>query len=149
MDDKHKQSWDYSQITEYIFLGSDMFDGGDHYDFLVNKMDIKADVAVMNEKFELPSKLMEEFLWLNVVDQTAPTMTQLDVGVNFIKALVKSKKRVFVHCRLGHGRSPTLVAAYLKSTGLSTEEAIKKIKEARPEIHLEEGQRVALEEYGS
>jgi len=89
------------------------------------------------------------FLWLPVKDHAAPTKAQLDVGVSFIRECVKNKQRVFVHCKFGHGRSPTLVAAYLKSTGLSVDEAIEKIKAARPEIHLEEGQRVALEEYGS
>ena len=145
--ESHKQNWDFSQITELIYLGADMCCEGDHYDYLCSKMGIKADVAIVEEQLETPSLLLEEFLWLPVKDKTTPNQTQLDVGVGFIDACVRNKKKVFVHCRLGHGRSPTVVTAYFISRGMDVAQAIEKVRAARPEMHLEVVQRQALEGY--
>ena len=49
-----------------------------------------------------------------------------------------------MHCKRGHGRSPTLVAAYFIMEGLKTNEAIKKIRNKRPTIHLTLSQIKAL-----
>ena len=51
---------------------------------------------------------------------------------------------VYVHCKNGHGRAPTLVAAYLTRKGKPPAEAEAFIKSKRPSIHLEEAQRAAL-----
>ena len=47
---------------------------------------------------------------------------------------------MYVHCKNGHGRAPTMVAAYYVSTGLSVEEAVKRIQEKRKTIHLDDSQ---------
>jgi len=57
------------------------------------------------------------------------------------------KKKVYVHCQNGHGRAPTLVAAYLIRQGKTPMEAIEFIKSKRPTIHLEEVQISALETF--
>ncbi len=50
--------------------------------------------------------------------------------------MVDSKVKTYVHCQRGHGRSPVLVAAYFILKGMTTSEAIKKIKAKRKVIHL-------------
>ena len=57
------------------------------------------------------------------------------IGAKAIKTLIDNKIKVYVHCQRGHGRSPTLVAAYFILQGMSAEEAIKKIRNKR-NIHL-------------
>lgn len=145
--EEHKQNWDFSQISEYIYLGADMCCRGDHYDYLCKTMGIKADIAIIEEQLETPSLLLREFLWMPVKDKTAPTMTQLEVGVGFIDACVRNKQKVFVHCRLGHGRSPTVLAGYFVFRGMKVEGAVGEIKKARQEIHLEKIQLEVLEKY--
>ena len=47
----------------------------------------------------------------------------------------------------GHGRSPTLVAAWFISRGKTLAQAIALIKRKRPEIHLEKSQIAALKQF--
>ena len=54
---------------------------------------------------------------------------------------------MYIHCKNGHGRAPTLVAAYLTTQGMSVEEAIALIKSKRPEIHLEQSQLQAIKRF--
>jgi len=53
--------------------------------------------------------------------------------VDIIDQYVKKGKMVYLHCFAGLGRSPTCAAAYLIYNGAAYEDAIKKIKDARPQ----------------
>lgn len=77
------------------------------------------------------------YLWLPVADKTAPSLDQLAAGAVLIMDMTRRGKKIYVHCQYGHGRSPTLVAAYLITIGKTVTKAIDIIKTARPEIHLE------------
>ena len=57
------------------------------------------------------------------------------MGAAAIDALVRQKVKVYVHCKAGHGRSPTLVAAYLILKGKSAKGAIAAVRRKRPGIH--------------
>ena len=57
---------------------------------------------------------------------------------------VKNKVKTYVHCKQGHGRSPTLIAAYLILQGNGWKESINFIKKKRPSIHLTNAQVKAL-----
>ncbi len=74
--------------------------------------------------------LLQAYLWLPVPDHTEPPPEQLLIGVQFIDAAVKSKQRVLVHCKMGIGRSPTMVAAYLVWRGSSIDSAIETVTHA-------------------
>jgi dual specificity MAP kinase phosphatase len=88
------------------------------------------------------------YLWLPVKDHQAPTQEQLMVGVDFIDTLVSRKIKIYIHCKNGHGRSPTLVAAYLIATkGMTVDQAVKYIEKRRPSIHLEKVQYAALKKF--
>jgi len=84
-------------------------------------------------------------LRLPTKDHTASSQDQLRLGVAHLTQLINVGRKVYVHCRNGHGRAPTLVAAYYISTGLSVEEATNKIKNKREEVHLNDEQIEALE----
>lgn len=49
-----------------------------------------------------------------------------------LRARLDAGERVLVHCRGGHGRSGTIVAALLVDSGLATEDAISMIRRVRP-----------------
>ena len=85
---------------------------------------------------------------LALLDGTAPSQSQLETAVSWIKESSRSGA-VLVHCALGHGRSATVAAAYLASrnTGLASSEALRRIKLARPGIGLNRDQQKALEEF--
>jgi protein-tyrosine phosphatase len=146
MHKAHTAEFDFSQITENIFLGTNLCCQQKDQTKILQEIGITADIDLEEERQELPPKIYI-YLWLPVQDKKAPSESQVKAGVNMIQNLVSMNKKVFVHCKLGHGRSPTLVAAYLMSTGMSLDQALKTIKDARPEIHIEECQLELLKNY--
>lgn len=149
MDDcgeKHKNEFDLSQITENIFLGTNLCCGKTPHMKILMDIGITGEIDLEEDRQESPPKVVA-YLWLPVKDKHAPSQEQLEVGVAMLEKLTKNDKKIYVHCKYGHGRSPTLVAAYFISQGMGVDDAIAKVKEARPEIHLEESQKASLVEY--
>lgn len=88
------------------------------------------------------------YLCLPTMDHGAPTQARMRAGVEFITANAR-ERTVFVHCALGHGRSATVVAAWLLQNDpkLAVDDAIKQLRSVRPGVHLNGEQRRALEVY--
>lgn len=148
-NDGHK--FDYSEITEQIYIGSDLCKGGVcliHGEEF-KKLGISFEINLSQENNELPPKDMEiGYLWLPVVDGYAPSQTQLNIGTSAMHNVIDSGKIVFVHCKNGHARSPSMVVAYLlRYEGYRLEDAMHLIKEKRSEVHIENTQLVALHEF--
>ena len=140
---KHgKLIFEYNKITDYIFLGTNQCCQV-HFKKELLKKGIKADISLEGEKLDMPFGV-DYYLWLPTKDHTAPSQKQLKVGVDFIESLIKNKEKVYVHCQRGHGRAPTLVAAYLISKGKTIEEAYEFIKKKRKTIHPNKLQKSAL-----
>jgi len=137
--------FEFSQITKYVYIGTDACCTINFQRKLLQKH-IKADISLESERLDKPYGV-DYYLWLPVKNHYAPTQMQLKLGVEFIDSLIKKKHPVFVHCRNGHGRAPTLVAAYLISKGMKIEEAIKFVKNKRPVVHLNERQLASLRKF--
>lgn len=125
--------FEYSKITPYIYLGTNLC-CIEHFKKSLLSKGIHADINLELENLDQPIGV-DYYLWLPTKDHTAPSLKKLQVGVAFIKELVRRKIKCYVHCKRGHGRSPTLVATYLISEGKSVEEAIGYVKKKRPSIH--------------
>ena len=141
---KHR-AFEYNQIDKNIFIGTNMC-CVTHFDDELIKKNITVDISLEGENMDHP-KGAKVFCWLPTKDHTSPTPQQLQTGVDMITSVVKQKQKAYVHCQNGHGRAPTLVAAYYISKGMTTEDAIKKIQEKRSTIHLEENQIKALRKF--
>jgi protein-tyrosine phosphatase len=76
----------------------------------------------------------EYYCHLPTVDNHAPTLEHLRKGVGFIQQEVDAGRKVYIHCWEGVGRAPTMLAAYLVSTGIKPGEAWARIKAVRPFI---------------
>lgn len=147
-NDRHK--FDYSKIMEYVFVGSDFCMGRNCKEHRVEfeKLNVDSEINLSIEKKETPPDNVSSYTWIPVVDGHAPTQEQMEVGASIINEAVKSKKNIYVHCKNGHGRSPTLVAAYLvRYQGMNADEAIRLIEKKRPEAHIEKTQAQALREF--
>ena len=147
-NDGHK--FDFSKITDQIYLGSDLCKGGvcliHGHEF--KKLGVNVEINLSLEGNELPPKDIETYIWLPVVDGYAPSMSQLGIGTSAMNEAIKNGKVVYIHCTNGHGRSPSLIISYLIRYGGKTyEDAHTLVKEKRPEIHIEELQRSAIEEF--
>ena len=67
-----------------------------------------------------------------VPDMDSPTPEQLDKIVAVIEKARQGNMGVTVHCLAGRGRTGTVLAAYLVSTGMAAKDAIQKIRDTRP-----------------
>lgn len=140
-------SLDYNKINDYIYLGSDFCCGRDCKDHKeeFEKLGVKVEIVLTIEEKETPPDNLELYCWIPVVDKKAPTKKQLDLGTSIINQSVINKQIVYVHCMNGHGRSPTMLAAYyIRYEGYKVNEATEVIKKKRSEVHLEEEQVKAL-----
>lgn len=136
--------FEYNKIDNYIYIGTNQCCQVHFKKELLDK-GIRADISLEKENLDNPYDITY-FFWLPVVDKTAPTQEQLLIGAENIKRFVDNKIKVYVHCKRGHGRSPTLVAAYYILIGFSYTEAIKKIRSKR-NIHITRVQSKALKEF--
>jgi len=80
-------------------------------------------------------------------NHTTPKHDQLEFGVSVLEKLVSMSRKVYVHCKNGHGRAPTLVSTYIIKKSKTPAEAEAFIKSKRPTMHLEDVQRQALEDF--
>jgi hypothetical protein len=108
-----------------------------------------ATVAVLDltSEFQECARLRgTHYLCLPTMDHSAPTQARLRAGVDFIAAN-RRKRIVYVHCALGHGRSATVVAAWLLQNDpkLAVAAAIKQLQAIRSGVRLNGEQREALE----
>lgn len=136
---------DYDYITDGIYVGTNVCCQV-HFDERLAQEDIEADISLEADRVDAPFGV-QFYLWLPVVDHTAPSPEQLETGVTMLETLVKLGKKVYVHCKNGHGRAPTLVAAYLIKRGKSGAEAEQLLQEKRSAVHIQDIQREALQAF--
>lgn len=142
--------FDYSKIDEHIYIGSNLCKGNvcpiHSVDF--KKLGVCVEINLDDTRKEIPPDDIESYTWMPVVDGYPPNEIQLSLGTSLMNEAIIGGRTVYIHCRNGHGRSPTLVAAYLiRYKGMSVDEAEKFIKKSRPEIHIEKKQKKALEKF--
>ena len=91
-------------------------------------------------------RALDGYKCLPVLDTEAPSMEQLRSGSDWIAGRIEAGP-VYVHCALGHGRSATMVAAFLMRSGRapSAEGAVEMVARQRPKIGLHPRQFAALE----
>ena len=136
---------EYDYIADGIYIGTNQC-CQTHFAEKLKQEGIEADISLEEERVDAPFGV-QFYAWIPIKNHTAPTSEQLDFGVATIEKLVSMKKKIYVHCQNGHGRAPTLVAAYLVKKGKTVDETIDFIKNKRPTIHLEKVQKIALEEF--
>ncbi len=136
---------EYNYITDGIYIGTNQC-CQTHFDEKLKKEGIEADISLEEERLDAPFGV-KFYVWIPVKNHQAPTQEQLNFGVFVLEKLVKMKKKIYIHCQNGHGRAPTMAAAYLIKKGKSVKEAVEFIKSKRPTIHLDKVQEIALEEF--
>ncbi len=139
--------WALSAVTPQLLVG------GQHYKPGYQRMldyGVTAIVNMRKEHSDVKSGVAgERHLHLATVDNTPPSLNDLQRGAEFIGDEIERGGKVYIHCAVGCGRAPTMVAAYLISTGLSPESALKRIKKVRPFIHPTRSQKLVLEAFAA
>jgi len=133
-----------SQITDQLFLGS-------QYNLLgLKKLKAMGITAIVNMRthntYGDAAHEGIRYLHLPTVDNTAPSLKTLMKGADFIDNEIKNGGKVYVHCRQGLGRGPTIAMAYLIKTGMTYEDAYATIKKVRIFINPQRSQVKMLKE---
>jgi len=71
-------------------------------------------------------------LHLPIEDMTPPDSRQIEQYVEFVDRMLARSRAVGTHCLAGLGRTGTMIGCYLVSRGASAEDAIIRVREARP-----------------
>lgn len=122
-----------SQITANLFLGS-------QYNLLgLQKLKALGITAIINMRMHsVYSEAQYEgfhYLHLPTPDNTSPPLEALMKGANFADNEIKNGGKVYIHCRQGLGRGPTMAIAYLIKTGLTFEDGFSVVKKVRTFIN--------------
>jgi protein-tyrosine phosphatase len=136
---------DYNYITDGVYIGTNQC-CQTHFDEKLKDEGITADVSLEEDRLDAPFGV-DFYVWIPVENHTPPKPDQFEFGVSVLEKLISMGKNIYLHCKNGHGRAPTLFAAYLIRKGKSPEEAEEFIKSKRPTIHLEDVQREALKNF--
>lgn len=137
-----QKGFDYDQIDDEVFIGTNMCcQFGFNRELLAKN--VRADISLEEIRVDAPMGV-DYFLWLPTKNHQAPTIDKLTLGVTTLDFLISRKIKVYIHCKNGHGRAPTLFIAYLVKKGMEIEEAIKYLQSKRPSIHLNPEQLEAL-----
>ncbi len=134
----------HSEITDKLYLG------GQYKLTSFETLKKVGITAIVNMRTKSVHQLpLENFNYLHLPtpDHHAPTQEQLKQGVEFIDLQIKGGGKVYIHCRFGEGRGPTMAIAYLISTGLSLDEAIDSVIKVRPFIRPTAVQMQALKTF--
>lgn len=90
---------------------------------------------------------LDHYCYLPTVDDDCPSPEHFQKGVDFIRSVVQEGGQVYIHCKAGVGRAPTMAAAWFVAEGMTVEEAIALIKRRRPFITITPPQLEALHRY--
>ncbi|MBI3573219.1 MAG: dual specificity protein phosphatase family protein [Candidatus Kerfeldbacteria bacterium] len=147
LEHPHIKTLEYDYITDGIYIGTNQCCQM-HFDKRLKKEGVEADISLEEERVDAPFGV-SFYVWIPIKNHTAPTQDQFVFGVSTIQNLVSLKKKIYVHCQNGHGRAPTMVAAYLITQGRKVDAAIDFVKKQRPTMHLDEVQQKALREFSN
>jgi len=82
-------------------------------------------------------------------DHEPPMFESIESAVKIIETETSAGRPVLVHCLAGEGRTGCVIASYLiKTRGVGAEEALRRIREVKPEF-VEHGQESAVFEFAS
>lgn len=137
---------DFHLISDGVYIGTNQCCQA-HFDDALSNEGIEADMSLEETRIDAPFGA-KFYVWIPVKNHFAPEDEKLEFGVAAIEKWVDMGIKVYLHCKNGHGRAPTMFAAYLiKRYRKAPKDAIAFIRSRRPSIHLEPVQHEALQRY--
>lgn len=124
----------FSEVTPHLYVGPQYRERGKR---LLQARGINACVNMRIERDDAAHGLaLERYLHLPTIDDAAPSLEHLEQGVVFIREVLSSGGKVYIHCGAGVGRAPSMAAAYLMAEGHTLDEALRLIRKPRPFISI-------------
>ncbi|GAP12002.1 predicted protein-tyrosine phosphatase [Bellilinea caldifistulae] len=133
------------EITPHLFVGAQFRQGGWR---ILERWGIR---GVINLRAEFDDRQLgldfPAYLHLPTVDDAAPSLEDLQAGVEFYRQIKNEGGKVYIHCGAGVGRAPSMAAACLISEGLTPSQAWAKIRQVRIFIRLTRVQQEQIERF--
>ncbi|MFW9831846.1 MAG: dual specificity protein phosphatase family protein [Candidatus Thorarchaeota archaeon] len=138
----------FSYLIPEVLAGSSMPRSRKDLERLVDE-GIKVLVTAMEESLneDLVRNIGLEYHYFPVPPYGTPSLQQIHDFVYLVNLNRRKNRPVVVHCYMGWGRTGTLLAAYLISEGMSTDDAIFQVREKRPGSIETQGQEQILQIY--
>jgi protein-tyrosine phosphatase len=144
----HNSQFNFNYMFDGIYAGNNQCCVMGLSEFLKNE-GVTIDISLEDEKLDEP-KGVELYLWVPVKDHFPPTLDQLNYVIDNMQKFVSQNKKIYIHCKNGHGRTSTFLAGYLiKYKNHNVDSAIELIKKQRPSAHLADAQVSFLREIES
>lgn len=135
---------EFSRIDSQVYIGTNAC-CAEHFKIGLLDQGVTCDISLEGEMLDQPFGI-DCFLWLPTTDHTAPSMHNTTVGAAALDEMLKQGRKVYIHCKNGHGRGPTFYAAYLVlKRGMDWHTAREAIRASRPEAHLDPLQEAFLQ----
>jgi len=145
LEHKHIQL-SYNQVDDFIFAGNNLCCQSQFDKELLSK-GIYADISLEAERMDNP-RGVKYFFWFPWKEDTAPAIELINLALRIVDDLISQSTKMYVHCRNGHGRTTTFLAAhFIVKKGVSADEALAMVKERRPSAHLNGVQEAFLREF--
>jgi atypical dual specificity phosphatase len=140
----------FSWLVEGKIAGAALSDSAESLSEL-RELGIRAVVCLV--EWPVDESLMRsmgfEYLQLKVPSFMSPTQEQIDRFIDFVENMEKQGKPVLVCCRMGWGRTGSMLASYLVRNGFDPEDAIEEVRRTRPRSIESPEQEEAIREYAS
>ncbi len=139
-----KKPTNFSWLINNKLAGSGMPTSSAELEWIF-KTGVKSIITMTEEP--LPESWIKNIKYLHVPteDLSAPDMEKIDDTLEYIHERIKNNEPTMVHCAAGIGRTGTILACYLiKYHGLSTNDAISKVRKERPGSIQSESQEIAI-----
>jgi predicted protein tyrosine phosphatase len=143
-----RQSAPFTEILPGLYLGSRLCSRDARR---LNELKISAVLDLTSEFSEIRSlREATAYLCIPLLDRTAPSMSEFQAAICFIREQ-SERGSIYVHCALGHGRSATVMLAYLLASGkfANVNDALGHIQTRRPRVRLNPSQLRALQEFAA
>ena len=79
---------------------------------------------------EAPDAIL--YVYHPILDEELPDLTRIEALAVLVADLVRRKRRVLVHCRMGFNRSALVAATALTYLGMTGHQALAQLRERRP-----------------
>lgn len=133
-----------SQITANLYLGGQYNWRGLR---LLRQMGVTAIINMRTHSLYVQARYEGlQYLHLPTIDNTAPSLSDLIKGASFAHDAIQNGGKVYIHCRQGLGRGPTMAIAYLLRMGETYADAFATVKRVRTFINPRPSQVARLKE---
>jgi len=90
-----------------------------------------------------------EYLHLKIPSYMPPTQEQIDKFIDFVERMEGRDRPIVVCCRMGWGRTGSMLASYLVRKGFGSSDAIREVRKKRPRSIESAEQEAAVREYAA